>query len=131
MLLRTFISIIGLAILSNPAIAFTEYNCPVSNKWDTNNIYSQAMIDKWKYAVVIREHIDSAYLSRCSNDSSGKFSCDQYKVDRIEKSSLFGSEIRKYYVFASQFDVQLFENAMTFIENDGRGSIAMGKCSLR
>ena len=51
----------------------------------------------------------------------GKFTCDEYKVDRIEKSFLFESEIRKYYVFASQFDVQLFENSMTFIENDGRG----------
>ena len=131
MLLRTFISIIGLAILSNPAIAFTEYNCPVTNKWDTENTYSQEIIDKWKYAVVIREHSDTAYLSRCSNDSSGKFTCDEYKVDRIEKSSLFGSEIRKYYIFASQFDFQLFENSMTFIENNGRGSIAMGKCSLR
>ncbi len=48
MLLRTFISIIGLAILSNPAIAFTEYNCPVLSKWDTENTYSQGMIDKWK-----------------------------------------------------------------------------------
>ena len=131
MLLRTFISIIALATLSNPAFAFTEYNCPVSSKWNTENTYSQAMIDKWKYAVVIREHSDTAYLSRCSNDSSGKFTCDEYKVDRIEKSSLFGSEIRKYYIFASQFDFQLFENSMTFIENNGRGSIAMGKCSLR
>jgi hypothetical protein len=47
------------------------------------------------------------------------------------RSSVLGSEIRKYYVFAGQFDVQLFENSMTFIENNGRGSIAMGKCSLR
>ena len=116
---------------TNSAFAFTEYNCPVSSKWNTENTYSQAMIDQWKYAVVIREHSDTAYLSRCSNDSSGKFSCDEYKVDRIEKSSHLGSEIRKYYVFASQFDVQLFENSMTFIENNGRGSIAMGKCSTR
>ena len=123
--------LITLLFFSNPAIAFTEYNCPVTKKWDTENTYSQEMIDKWKYAVFIREHSDSTYLSRCSNDSSRKFTCDEYKVDRIEKSSLFGSEIRKYYVFASQFDVQLFENTMTFIENNGRGSIAMGKCSPR
>ena len=128
--MRNFL-LITLLFFANPAIAFTEYNCPVSNKWDTNNIYSQAMIDKWKYAVVIREHSDSAYLSRCSNDSSGKFTCDEYKVDRIETSSVLGSEISKYYVFASQFDVQLFENTKTFIENNGRGSIAMGTCTLK
>ena len=109
----------------------STYNCPVSNKWDTENTYSQEMIDKWKYTVLISEHSDATYLSRCSNDSSGKFTCDEYKVDRIEVSAVLGSEIRKYYVFASQFDVQLFENTKTFIENNGRGSIAMCTCTLK
>ena len=128
--MRHFLLIIMLS-LSNNAFAVTEYNCPISSKWDTENTYSQEMIDKWKYTVLISEHSDATYLSRCSNDSSGKFTCDEYKVDRIETSSVLGSDIRKYYVFASQFDVQLFENTMTFIENNGGGSIAMGKCSPR
>ena len=126
-----YVLLLTLLFFTNPAIAFSEYNCPVSNKWDKDKTYSQEMIEKWKYAVVIREHSDSAYLSRCSNDSSGKFTCDEYKVDRIEISAVLGSEIRKYYVFAGQFDVQLFENSMTFIENNGRGSIAMGTCTLK
>ena len=128
--MRYFLLIMLLS-LTNPAFAVTEYNCPVSSKWDTENTYSQEMIDKWKYTVLISELSDATYLSRCSNDSSGKFTCDEYKVDRIETSSVLGSEIRKYYVFASQFDVQLFENSMTFIENNGRGSLAMGTCTLK
>ena len=128
--MRHFLLIIMLS-LSNNAFAVTEYNCSVLKKWDTENTYSQEMIDKWKYTVLISELSDATYLSRCSNDSSGKFTCDEYKVDRIETSSILGSEIRKYYVFASQFDVQLFRNSMTFIENNGRGSIAMGTCSPR
>ena len=123
--------LITLLYFANPAIAYTEYNCPVSSKQDTDNTYPQEMIDKWKYTVLISEHSDATYLSRCSNDSSGKFTCEEYKVDRIETSSALGSEIRKYYVFASQFDVQLFEKTMIFIENNGRGSIAMCTCTLK
>ena len=128
--MRIFIASIAFIFLATSSWGST-YNCPVTKKWDTENTYSQEMIDKWKYTVLISEHSDVTYLSRCSNDSSGKFTCDEYKVDRIETSSVLGSEIRKYYVFASQFDVQLFENTMTFIENNGRGSIAMGTCSTR
>jgi len=35
--------------------------------------------------------------------------------------------IAKYYYFDGQFDVQIFPN-LSFIENNGRGDIAFGKC---
>jgi len=37
------------------------------------------------------------------------------------------ARIRKYYLFRSQFDVQLYPDS-SFIENNGRGSVAYGKC---
>ena len=128
--MRIILATIAFLLFATPSWG-SIYSCPVSSKWDTENTYSQEMIDKWKYTVLISEHSDANYLSRCSNDSSGKFTCEEYKVDRIETSSVLGSDIRKYYVFASQFDVQLFEKTMIFIENNGRGSIAMGTCSLK
>lgn len=38
-------------------------------------------------------------------------------------------KIKKYYLFRSQFDVQLFPD-LSFLENNGRGSIAYGQCRL-
>ncbi len=81
------------------------------------NTYSQEMIDKWKYAVVIRVHSDSAYFAiKVGSKMTHQENSVVMSIRSIELRSFFGSEIRKYYVFASQFDVQLFENTMTFIE---------------
>ena len=38
-------------------------------------------------------------------------------------------KIKKFDVFESQFDVQLFLN-MEFVENNGRGGISFGKCKV-
>ena len=39
------------------------------------------------------------------------------------------ARIKKYYVFRSQFDVQVFSD-LSFLENNGRGDIAYGKCEV-
>ncbi len=39
------------------------------------------------------------------------------------------SRIKKFYVFRSQFDVQVYPD-LSFIENNGRGGIAFGTCSV-
>ena len=106
----------------------TKYNCKVNKKLDTENVYTPADIKKDQYSVLIEEQRDAAFLSRCSfSPSAQKITCDRYQVDKVVHDDYVN--IKKYYVFASQFDVQLFPNH-NFVENNGRGGIAFGKCSI-
>jgi hypothetical protein len=78
--------------------------------------------------VQIEEKGNTAFILRCSfAPSAERVTCDRYQVDK----GVFDEnvKIKKYYVFRSQFDVQLFSNLL-FIENNGRGGIAYGRCSL-
>jgi hypothetical protein len=84
---------------------------------------------KYKPRVLIEETVAGATLSRCSfSDSTQRDSCDTYKVDRIAFDE--NRKIKKFYVFSSQFDVQVFAS-MTFVENNGRGGIAFGRCEAK
>jgi hypothetical protein len=105
-----------------------EYNCKVEQKFDSAQVYSADQLQKGQYSVVIKDNGVAASLSRCSfSPSNQAITCDQYEVAKI----VFDKQvkIKKYYVFNSQFDVQMF-SGLTFIENNGRGGIAYGKCSL-
>ncbi len=105
-----------------------EYRCKVEKKFNFENVYSQAQIEKWQFSVLVEENRDSAFLSRCSFSPTAKrVSCDRYEVDKIEFEE--NVKIKKYYVFRSHFDVQVFSD-LSFIENNGRGDIAFGKCSV-
>lgn len=65
-------------------------------------------------------------LGRCSfAQSANEVTCDYYEVDRIMHDD--NVKIKKYYVLRSHFDVQIFSD-LSFIENNGRGDIAFGKC---
>ena len=90
---------------------------------------------------VLGEIVDdgqTAQISRCGfRPSAGKITCDSYAVDQIETIGRFGTNqvwqkqaIKKYYNFASGLDVQVFLDApgLPFVENNGRGTIAFGKC---
>ena len=74
----------------------------------------------------IKETPEVTILSRCSySPSEGRESCDQYTVDHTVFDT--NASIKKYYVFRSHFDVQLFSD-LTMLENNGRGTVALGKC---
>ena len=114
--------------LFSTSLLAKSYSCMVSQKLDSENVYTQEMIDKYKFEVKINDNGSTAILSRCDFESSANaVTCDEYNVDKIERDSIAG--ISKYYYFRGQFDVQLFSN-LTFVENNGRGSIAFGKCIL-
>lgn len=67
-------------------------------------------------------------VERCSfSPSQNRNTCDTYEVDRVEHDS--NVNIKKLYVFRSQFDVQIFKD-MSYIENNGRGGFQVGKCKL-
>jgi hypothetical protein len=67
-------------------------------------------------------------VSRCSfSSSAGRVTCDLYEIDKIERTLVGATYVEKFYYFRGQFDLQVFGNKR-FIENNGRGSIAVGSC---
>jgi hypothetical protein len=112
-----------------PALAqAAEYRCTVEKKFDSEHVYTADQIEKGQFSVLVEENGKSAFLSRCSlPPNAQKVICDRYEVDKVVFDE--NVKIKKYHVFRSQFDVQLFPN-LFFMENNGRGGIAYGKCSL-
>jgi hypothetical protein len=114
-------------ITSNTVYAFT-YDCQVSKKFDSERSYSQAEIEKWKFSIKIID-LSPPQLARCSHSTStNSITCDTYKVDKVSVDEHINA--KKFYHFSSQFDVQLFRD-LSFIENNGRGGFAYGKCLVK
>lgn len=122
-------SLLSVVIMLGSSVAFgVEYTCPISQKWDLGTAYSEDQLREMRASVRIVETSDGASLHRCSYSlSQREVTCDEYEVDRVEFDHNVG--VKKYYVFRSQFDVQLF-SSLTMIENNGRGGIAIGECSV-
>lgn len=105
-----------------------EYLCTAYKKSDAKMIYSQSLLEKYKFSTKLIENDDKTVVSRCSFSTiDNKVTCDDYNVDRIQFDKR--SKVKKYYVFESQFDFQIFNN-MKSIENNGRGSIQYGTCII-
>ncbi len=105
-----------------------EYVCPVTQKLSSEHVYSQQNLKQYQYVVKIDDRGGTANLSRCSfSPSQNKITCDRYVVDKIAFDE--NVKIKKFYVFRSHFDVQIFKN-LSFIENNGRGTLAFGKCRI-
>ena len=109
-------------------VGAVEYDCTVEKKFDSENSYTKEHINKSQFSVKVEEKNNASFLSRCSfSTSANKVTCDRYKVDKFVFDE--NVKIKKYYVFRSQFDVQLFSD-LSFVENNGRGGIAYGKCKV-
>ena len=105
-----------------------EYRCDVNMKVDPDGFWSEEQIEVGQWHILIRDTGSAATISRCSfSPSQQKITCDLYQVDRIEVDPAV--KIKKYYYFRGQFDVQVFPN-LTFIANDGRGTISYGTCRV-
>jgi hypothetical protein len=112
---------------SLPALA-GEYSCQVTRKLDPEREYSADQIAEFRYSSRVEESNEGAFVSRCSfAPSAGKVTCDRYKMDRVSFDG--GVKIKKYYLFRSQFDFQLFPD-LSFVENNGRGAVSYGKCTI-
>ena len=123
-MLRTFIPLLFSCSLSS-AMA-SEYYCTVEKKFDSENTYTKHQIEKNQFSVNVKESEKGALLSRCSFvTGADKVTCDSHQVDKVVFDEAV--KIKKYYVFRSQFDVQIFKD-LSFIENNGRGGVAYGKC---
>jgi len=115
--------------LASNAFAVTYY-CEATMKVDPNGRVSEDKIKKWKYANKLEDMGEEAYISRCSFSSTANaVTCDRYKVDHIESTSILTGDIKKYYYFRGQMDFQLLPG-LHYVENNGRESVQWGKCKI-
>ena len=133
MLNRLFIIATLIASTSGKAV---ELECKVVKKISSDRDYTAADIAKEQPSVRVQETAAGTTVSRCGlAPSVGKVTCDEYKIDHIETSvrsnitTLKEEKIKKFYLYRAQFDVQIFPD-FSFIENNGRGTISFGVCSL-
>lgn len=70
----------------------------------------------------------SGSVERCSRSyTQNQHVCETYKVDRFENDA--NVQVKKYYVFTSQYDIQIFKD-LSYIDNNGRGGMLYGKCKI-
>ena len=125
MLTKSLLILVTIASLANSASANTM--CIVQNKLDalTGNVYSAEQLKSMQFS--LRLDAQAQTMSRCSfQNSAGAVTCDTYNIDKVAIARGF-VDIKKYYYFSGQFDLQIFNN-YEFVENNGRGSIATGIC---
>jgi hypothetical protein len=119
------------ALMLVPSVGLAQdrggLNCLVDNKIDIfeDNKYTAEHLNRYRFSVLL--DADNGTVSRCSvQPGDGEFTCDTYNIDKTEITAGF-VDIKKYYYFRGQFDLQIFDGE-SFIENNGRGSIATGLC---
>jgi hypothetical protein len=118
------------ALMTQSAFAAT-YECKVDKKYaaDLSKIQSKEEIDYYRFKLTVKEN-PKFTIDRCSfAPSQNAVTCDILEPDRVEFTNTQYVKIKKFYVTKSQYDVQIFEN-LSFVENNGRGSIASGKCTI-
>jgi hypothetical protein len=126
--MKSFMTCVFLFFLIPNLLHAVEYECMIEKKFDSEHIYTKKQIQKNRFLLKIQEKGKKAILSRCSYaNSENKVTCDSYEADQIVFDE--NMKIKKYYVFRSHFDVQLF-NDLSFVENNGRGGISYGSCRI-
>jgi hypothetical protein len=118
---------LAIAASQFPALA-AEYSCVVAKKVDGERQYSPDQLKRFQYSNRIEEVAGEAWVSRCSfAPSQGKVTCDRFKIDHVVVDQTV--KIKKFYLFSAQFDLQLYPD-LTYVENNGRGGVSYGKCTL-
>lgn len=126
--MRTIVAPVIVALVMIRSSPPATYRCRVAKKVDPDGVWSEQRIRDGQWSLVVRDEERTATLSRCSFAPSQKaVTCDKYVVDRVEADTHVG--VRKYYVFRSQYDVQIFTD-LSFVENNGRGSVSYGRCQM-
>lgn len=118
------------------------YTCMATSVTDGSGKWSKERLDKWKPGTIVKHYgykDGSPTVSRCSwSDIEGKRTCDIYPINRRFMTELMGGKmgfIDKFYYFVGMLDVQIFqitgESVFDYIENNGRGAIHRGTCTLK
>lgn len=122
--------ITAILFLVSTKVFAVEYYCEATEKHDFGLTYGQETIYQAKFATKVEETKTGTYLSRCSmsfKNEEPEVTCDRYTVDKVVYDK--NVKIKKYYVFNSQFDFQIFPN-MKSLENNGRGGVQYGECKI-
>ena len=99
-----------------------ELECIVDRKLERELEYSRDRIDEMRWSLIIQHHDEEyATISRCDALAP----CDENRIDHFEFDRFVNAS--KYYFFRGQYDVQVFTDGR-FIENNGRGTLAFGRC---
>ena len=135
--MRNILGFVIAALCASQA-ASGELYCLVSAKVTTSILgedgyfipYTDEQLSQAQYSVIVRDRGDSASeVGRCSFEQvANRVTCDFYKVDFVASDAYTGHI--KYYYLQGQLDVQIFSSG-DFVENNGRGSIATGRCEKR
>lgn len=105
-----------------------KYHCPATRKYDFETAYTPEQLKRGQFSTRVEELSEGVFLSRCSFSLiAGKVTCDRTKVDRVEFDQ--NVKIKKFYVFRSQFNFQIFSD-LSSLEDNGRGSVQYGKCKF-
>ncbi len=108
--------------------AAMKFDCPANKKFDFKTAYSQEQLQRRKVSTRVEELPQGIFLDRCvASQNDGKITCNRQKVDRVENDPKL--HIKKFYVFGSQANFQLFPN-LTSIMDDGVGGVQYGKCQF-
>jgi hypothetical protein len=125
---RTIVAPIIAALVMSRSLPPATYRCTITKKVDPDGVWSEQRVREGQWSVVVRDQGRMATISRCSfAPSKQAVTCDDYVADRVEADGYIG--VRKYYVFRSQYDVQVFTD-LSFVENNGRGSVSYGRCQM-
>ncbi|CAN1520623.1 hypothetical protein MCEKH45_01092 [Methylophilaceae bacterium] len=120
--------LLTIASLSVMAGQYKNYSCEVLSKFDRSQQYPTTKIKELQFSNIVEEGEKTTYVSRCDFQKSvGKVTCDRYKMDKMVFDEFVN--IKKYYLFKSQYDFQLYDD-LSFVENNGRGGISYGVCSV-
>lgn len=125
------IQIVALAVIVAEISTAGTFECKVENKYsaDLSVIQTKQEVEKSNFNIKVQEGQDTT-VKRCSfAPSQNAVTCDTYTADRVEFTNTPFVKIKKFYVTNSQYDIQIFED-LSFIENNGRGSFAYGKCKI-
>lgn len=119
-------------LLASLAAQAATYKCEMKGQAYLGKDGSMATVSpeelKKRQASLVIEDEKAPFVERCSfSPSDKKVACDRYPIDRVEVDR--NVDIKKFYLFRSQFDVQLFSN-LSVVENNGRSGVAYGTCKL-
>lgn len=136
-LITTLALVIGLA----GTVEANIYTCVAISINDDSGEWSNERLIKWNPETIIKHYgfkDKSPTISRCSwSDIEGKRTCDTYPIDKREMTVFKRTNyfVDKFYYFRGHLDVQIFqpngETSFNYIENNGRGAIRRGKCTLK
>jgi mono/diheme cytochrome c family protein len=110
----------------NGTAAAMKFNCRTTKKYTSKVASTSEELERNQFSTRIEELPQGIFIDRCSfSHNAGKVNCLRQKVDRIE----FNRElkIKKFYVFSSQFNFQLFPD-LSSLTDDGLGGVQYGIC---